>query len=254
MKVFQTLQRQFLAHLRNPALHALPAGFPEQGAAIYKELLFNKFNDSLALCFPVTRDILGESAWQQLLQAFIAEHRCHSPYYRQIPDEFIHYLQTERVSETDPPFLLELAHFEWVELILAITDTAEVEDNPLSNSNTINDWLACLPLFVPLFEVLHYSFPVHRINVDYQPEAPPEQPTHILGFRDVRNTVQFIELQPATVRLLEILQATEVTVHEAITAIAAELAHLDPEALFRFGVEFMTQLYEQGAIRGVLHD
>lgn len=254
MKVFQTLQRQFLAHLRNPVQHALPAGFPEQGAAIYKDLLFNKFNDSLALCFPVSRAILGESAWQQLLLAFIAEHHCHSPYYRQIPDEFIHYLQTERDNATDPAFMLELAHFEWVEMILAITDTTEAEHNQPSTDTANIDWLACRPLFVPLFEVLHYRYPVHRINIDYQPETPLEQPTHILGFRDVRDTVHFIELQPATVRLLEILQTTEVTVQEAITAIAAELAHLEPDSLFRFGEEFMTQLHAQGALRGVQYD
>ncbi|MGZ8908008.1 MAG: transposase-like zinc-binding domain-containing protein [Methylobacter sp.] len=34
----------------------------------------------------------------------IAEHRCLSPYYRQIPDEFVHYLHNERQAKDDPPF------------------------------------------------------------------------------------------------------------------------------------------------------
>jgi hypothetical protein len=126
MMAFQAVQRQFLAHLRNPGQQPLPTGFAQQGVALYTDLLVNKFNDSLTTCFPVTHALLGEKAWQQMLKGFIARHRCLSPYYRQIPDEFIQYLQTEWVNHTGLPYLLELAHFEWVELILAITDAEPV--------------------------------------------------------------------------------------------------------------------------------
>lgn len=62
MMAFQIVQRQFLAHLRNPANEPLPNGFAARGAAIYANLLYNKFNDSLELCFPVTHEVLGEAA------------------------------------------------------------------------------------------------------------------------------------------------------------------------------------------------
>ncbi len=248
---FQTVQRQFLAHLRNPEHEPLPNGFAEQSAEIYVDLLYNKFNDSLELCFPVTHDVLGETAWQQLLKAFIAEHRCKSPYYRQIPDEFIRYLQTERVSVSDPLYLLELAHFEWVEMILAITEAEPITASTLS---AINDWLACRPIFVPILEVLHYVYPVQRINASYQPTIPPEQVTHILGFRDMADVVQFIELHPATTRLLEILQSTGCTVREAIEQIATELEQPEPSALFSFGIETLTHLKQQGAILGARNE
>ncbi len=245
MMAFQTVQQQFLAHLRNPENKPLPNGFAEQGSAVYVDLLYNKFNESLELCFPVTHEILGEKAWRCLLKAFIAKHCCTSPYYRQIPDEFIRYLQTERSSETDPPFLLELAHFEWVELVLAV---AEAEPIPAFTSGIVTDWLQHRPLFVPVFEILHYTYPVQRINANYQPTIPSEQATHILGFRDMDDAVQFIELQPATARLLEILQSTGCTVGEAIEQIAVELDYSEPAALFSFGIETMTHLMQQGAI------
>ncbi len=54
MMAFQELQRQFLAYLRNPEQRLLPTGFAKQGTAIYVDLLYNKFNDSLTACFPVT--------------------------------------------------------------------------------------------------------------------------------------------------------------------------------------------------------
>ncbi len=254
MMAFQAVQRQFLAHLRNPGQQPLPTGFVQQGAALYTDLLYNKFNDSLETCFPVTHAILGEKAWQQLLKDFIAQHRCLSSYYRQIPDEFIQYLQTEWVNHTEQPYLLELAHFEWVELILAITDAKPV----VKFDSTVNDWLACHPVFAPVLQLLHYAYPVQRINENYQPTTSPEQATHILGFRDSDDVVQFIELNPATARLVEILHETDdsYTVREAIQQIASELQHPEPSALFTFGIATLTDLMQQGAIlgRGIADD
>jgi hypothetical protein len=248
MMAFQAVQRQFLAHLRNPGQQPLPTGFAPQGVALYTDLLFNKFNDSLTTCFPVTHAILGEKAWQQLLKSFIARHRCLSPYYRQIPDEFIQYLQAEWVNHTGLPYLPELAHFEWVELILAITDAEPV----VQYESSVNDWLAYHPVFAPVLQLLHYAYPVQRINENYQPATPPEQATHILGFRDKDDAVQFIELNPATARLVEILQDTDdsYTVREAIQQIAAELQHPEPSALFDFGAATLADLMQQGAILG----
>ena len=219
LPVFQDLQRQFLAHCRNPTKQPLPEGFAPQGVGVYIDLLYNKFNASLELCFPVTCALLGETAWRDILQVFIVQHHCLSPYYRQIPDEFMAYLQTERNHDNDAPYLLELAHFEWIELSLAIT---EAEPVMAFNSASVNEWLDACPVFAPVLQLLHYAYPVQRINLHYQPSEPPERATHILGFRDAQDAVQFIELNPATARLIDILHSTGSTVREAIQQIAIE--------------------------------
>ncbi|HEY8037005.1 MAG TPA: putative DNA-binding domain-containing protein [Methylobacter sp.] len=246
MMAFQYMQRQFLAHLRNPEQQPLPTGFDQPGVALYTDLLYNKFNDSLEMCFPVTHAILGENNWQRLINDFIAQHRCLSPYYRQIPDEFIEYLQNKHRNDTTPPYLLELAHFEWVEMALAIVK----EEQITTDSELITDWLACRPVFAPVFQLLNYAYPVQRINENYQPTTPPEQATHILGFRDENDAVQFIELNPATARLLEILHGTDYTVGEAMQQIARELQQPEPSVLFAFGIEALTELMQHGAILG----
>lgn len=246
MMAFQALQRQFLAHLRDQ-VQPLPTGFAEQRVGIYVDLLYNKFNESLELCFPVTCALLGEVAWQRKLKAFIAQHRCLSPYYRQIPDEFMDYLQTETASDPDFPFLLELAHFEWIEMVLAI---AEAEPLETFNNTDINNWLDTYPVFVPVLHLLHYAYPVQRINLDYQPSEPPEQATHILGFRDQQDIVQFMALNPATARFIELLQSTGCTVRDAMQQIATELQHPEPSALYAFGIDTLVDLMRQGVILG----
>ena len=250
MMNFQTVQKQFLAHLRDPINQPIPNGFTHQGIQIYVDLLYTNFNESLERCFPLTHQLVGEEIWQRLVKSFITEHSCQSPYYRQLPEQFISYLQAKKTDEFAPPYLLELAHFEWIELALTVA-----ESDPIINPNTItNDWLVSRPLFAPVFAIFHYQYPVQLINSHFQPTEPPEQPTHILGFRDKNDVVQFIELEPATSRLLEILYTTDFTVLEAVNHIAIALDLPNPSVLFSFVMETMEHLMQQGAIYGQKQD
>ncbi|MFZ2727208.1 MAG: DoxX family membrane protein [Methylococcaceae bacterium] len=244
---FQQKQRQFLAYLKNPKQEPLPEGFAEQGSSIYVDLLYNKFNDSLLLCFPITHSLLGEIVWQQTIKDFIALHHCQSPYYRQIPDEFMQYLQTQWLNNTDYPYLIELAHFEWVELILAITEADSIN----TDNTPVDNWLDYRPVFAPVLQLLHYNYPVHRINADYQSTEKPQQATQILAFRDNNEDVQFIELSPATARLIEILCQTNYSIAETLQQLARELQHPQPELLFNFAIETLKDLMQQGAIVGL---
>lgn len=85
-----------------------PAGIAANRIGTYAGLLYHKIEDSLLVCFPLTREWLGPEPWSALVRGFIAHHRCASPLYRQIPDEFIDYLQNERMESGDPPLLVEI--------------------------------------------------------------------------------------------------------------------------------------------------
>ena len=246
MMAFQKLQRQFLAHCRNPEQQPLPAGFDQLGTAIYVELLYNKFNDSLMTCFPVTYAILGVTAWQNTLKDFIAEHHCLSPYYRQIPDEFVQYLQNERQAKDDLPFLAELAHFEWIELILSIAEAEPIVLETLSAAQLME----AVPVFTPVIKLLHYVWPVQQINLTYQPDEPPSVATHILGFRDASDQVQFIALNPATASLVLHLQ-NGYTAKQALQKLGKDLTPLELANLMLFGKDILADLYRQGAITGI---
>ncbi len=246
MTDFQQLQRQFLAHLRNPEQQSLPAGFAPQGVGVYVDLLYNKFNDSLTTCFPVTHAILEENVWQRLLKDFIAEHCCLSPYYRQIPDEFVRYLQNERQATDDPPFLAELAHFEWMELALSITDAGPVTAEPLSDAQLLEDTLA----FAPIMRLLHYVWPVQQISPAYRPDEPPLFSTHILGFRDAADQVRFISLNPATAGLVLRLQRQD-TATQVLQELGKDLTPSEQSNLLLFGKSILADLHHQGAITGV---
>jgi hypothetical protein len=241
---FQQQQRQFLNYMRQPQADLLPAGFSAERLAVYVDLLFNKFDESLTSCFPVIHSILSKEDWRALLLDFIAKHRCLTPYYRQIPDEFVQYLQQERKYPDDWPFLAELAHFEWIELQLSIAESEPVTQKQLSDAELLN----YVPVFTPVIQLLHYHWPVQDIAPSFLPGEPPTMATHILGFRYSDDQVQFMALNPATAKLILLLNRG-LTGHQALQAMRSDdLSDAQFLELTLFGQRILAYLHSQGAI------
>lgn len=188
-------QLELTRHLRDPAGVAAPAGLEERRVAIYRELLFNNIEGLLAGNFPVIRALLGDR-WPLLVRAFYRDHRCQTPLFPEIAREFIRYLESR--PDPDPPFLAELAHYEWVELALQIAE-ARVEDVA---HDPDGDLLAAAPALSPLAWPLAYRWPVHRLGPDWQPATAPVAPTLLLLRREADGRVRFSELSALAYRLL----------------------------------------------------
>jgi hypothetical protein len=241
---FQQQQRQFLNYLRRPQTTSLPAGFDADRVAVYVELLYNKFDESLSACFPVIHRLLPKENWRALLLDFIAEHRCLTPYYRQIPDEFALYLQHERQSPDDWPFLAELAHFEWIELQLSIAESEPLTRKTLSAADLLNH----IPVLAPVMQLLHYRWPVQDIGPNCLPSRPPETVNPILGFRDRDNQVQFVSLSTATAQLILLLN-NGLTGQQALQAMNG--GEYPDTQFLEFGRRVLVDLHHQDVIINV---
>ncbi len=245
---FQQYQREFTAHIRDPQGVSRPKGVPARRMKVYNALLYNNLEGFLLSCFPVCRKILGQRRWTRLVRAFMRDHVSHTPYFRQIPEEFLNYLQSEWQRPDDvPPFLPELAHYEWIELELDTSD----RDADLPAYAAAGDLLAGRPLLNPVLRVLAYRWPVHRLSPRFKPTEPPAQATFTLAFRDAEHRVRFVLLNPASARLLNLLQENpESSGRAAVATLAQEMA-LSPDALLGFAQSLLKDLLAQGAILGV---
>ena len=195
-------QKAFAAHLRDPDHVPPPAGIEPRRMAIYRELFFNNLVDLLGGSFPVARRILGTERWRRLVREFYAHHRAQSPYFLELPGEFLEWLTARTArAEDEPAFLQELAHYEWVELALAISEEVAPEAASASTLDPLDTPLAVSPLAWPLA----YRWPVHRLGPDHQPAEPPPSPTFLVVYRDAADTVQFLEIGAETARLLDAL-------------------------------------------------
>jgi hypothetical protein len=229
-------QLSMARYLRNPGQYPPPAGVEPRRMKIYERLVYNNIEGFISGGFPVLRTLYDDAAWHALVRAFVDQHSCHTPYFLEISQEFLQFLmQGYRVQDSDPPFLTELAHYEWAELALDISEEvlpADVE---------VEDILGAVVRLSPLAWSLCYHFPVHRIGPGFRPLEAPE-PTYLVVYRDRADQVGFIELNAATARLLELVRDnTSDTAETLLVALAKELGQ-SPEQILAHGSEQLKQL------------
>ena len=238
------LQQTICTHLRDPQRAPAPSQIPLQRLALYRELVRTNFVEQLGGAFPVLQQSCDDDYWERLLDDFLADHRCRSPLFHQLPQEFVDYLQHERTAPAgDPPWLAELAHYEWMELALAQHEAelppADTPGDPLRRGFRLS----------PLARPLSYRFAVHRIGPHYRPQQPEPEPTHLLVYRDRGDQVQFMAINVMTAHLLQLI-ATEEQLSGAalLRQIAAELQHPQPQQLLMDGSALLQQLNRQAIL------
>jgi len=201
MSELHRLQRAFTEHLRDPDNVPVPRGLDKRRMGIYSELIFNNVSSLLTDFFPVIKSILSEDQWQEMVRNFFISHQSQTPYFMEISGEFVQYLSQSQLIGALPDFLPELAHYEWVELALYTMD----EDLP--EQAIAADLIGKVPLSLcDLAQPLHYSYPVHQISTEFQPEKPGKSPTYLMVSRGENELVRFFDLQPLSFQLLHEMQ------------------------------------------------
>jgi len=244
---FQRYQFAFTAYLRDPQGQPRPPGAPLKRINTHKELLRRNLESFILAPFPVLRKVLGKRKWDALIREFFIVHRCHTPIHRQVAEEFLKFLRDEHAaSADDPPWLYDLAHYEWVELALMISN----KDADLSGIDRDGDLLRGRPALNPALFLLTYSYAVQRIGPQYKPSAAQQETTRILAFRDLDFEVRFVVLNAVSARLLALLQTGKITGEKALQLVSNELKHPNPEAVLAGGLEILQDLRRQQAILG----
>jgi len=241
-------QLELANYLRDPDHRPSPSDIEPRRLAIYRDLIFNNVESLLAGNFPVTRNILGEEAWRAIIRDFFIRHRATTPLFLELAQEFLEYLQDER-EETprDPPFLLELCHYEWVELAVHTSDEKTNADGADPNG----DLLHGCPIVSPLAWNLSYRFPVHRISPDFQPSEPDPEPIHLVVYRNRQDGIEFLEINAVTQRLLQLLQENpDWTGLRVMTRISEELQHPRPKQVITAGNQLLDDLRDRNIILG----
>jgi len=246
-----TLRQQqfaFAAHLRDPARQPAPTGIEDRRLAIYRDLFYNNIEGLLAGNFPVIRKTLGDARWHALVRDFYAHHRSRTPLFTEIAREFIRYCehacQADAQRDDLPPWLTELAHYEWVELALQISDAA----TPPHDAD--GDLLDGIPVVSPHAWALAYRWPVPRIAPDYQPGTPPDAATLVLVRRDRTLQVRFAEISPLVYRLLELLGAGASSGRDVLLQLAGEAGADDADAFMAQGAAMLERMRAEDTLLG----
>ncbi len=237
----ENFQRSFGAYLRAPRQNPRPAGTPARRMVVYAELVHNNFFGFLNACFPVARRTLGEKRWAALVRRFIATHPGETPYFREIPLEFLTWFQSA-IPAGYPAWLGALLHYEWAELAV---DTMAVETPAVAPDVDLAQGVAVLN---PAMLLLAYDWPVQRIGPDFRPRKPA--PVQLLVYRDASDAVRFMQLNAVTARLIARLQTGGRPVKDVLALLASELGYANRAAFMGFGTQVLQELQREGVVLG----
>lgn len=239
-------QQALTRYLRDPEHEAPPVDMNAARVNVYRDLVFNNVSQLLGSTFPVLIRIIGQERWRILIRGFLRDYRAQTPKFGEIAEEFVGYLASEPavLSQGDwPAFLVELAHYEWVEMVLQQSDA-----EPLPASDPAQ--LLERPLQVSaLAWPLAYTWPVQILSPDHQPSTPPAQPTLLLVRRAVDFSVKFSELSPLAWRLLQRIEEFPLlSGREQLQGLALEAGLPETVSFMDSGLALLQQLYEDGVI------
>jgi len=245
MQEFQKKQYAFAKYLRDPENTAIPDNIEPRRIHVYRDLFFGNIKSLISQTFPVLRKFYSSEQWDALIRLFMIEHESKTPLFLEVSGEFIDYLQnTYQAQDHDPIFMLELAHYEWVELAVATADE-DLDEITFTEAKCFNQ----VPQLNPTAWSLAYEFPVHQIGPNFSPNDKPEIPTFLLVFRTLKDKVEFMELNAISARLVEMIeQNTNKTGQELLTDIALEMQHPDPTSVISAGQVLIDDLESRNII------
>ena len=225
----ETLQGQQLRmsrHIRNPQANPPPPGIEARRLAVYRRLFFGNLQSMLAGSFPVLQASLGPDPWRALMEDFYANHHCQTPLFTQLAGELVDYLHNRADL---PGWVAELAHYEWIETVLLLSDEVDPAHDPDA------DLLDGVPVLSRLAMPLAYAWPVSQIGPGCIPEQAPQAPTLLLAYRGEDLQVRFSRLAPLAHALLVSLQQKRCSGREHLAALAqmagVEQALIEPQGL-----------------------
>lgn len=162
---------------------------PMPGAEVYRRLMRANLQTVIDNAFPVTRRILSAKDFGELYAAFLEDRGPSTPYYREVPGDFVAYAES-----VEHPYA-DLLDYEWVELV-ARRHPAKVEiPDPPSTGLRAN----------PTLQIRIYSRPVHEMSEALPRPEPFDVPMAYLIWRRPDEEVVFHRAGLIIARAVELL-------------------------------------------------
>lgn len=239
---FQATQHAFMQHIRDPENNAFP-DIEDRRLAIYRELFFNNVEGFVSSAFPVLRSLYNEDDWLVLVRKFFSQHDCKSPYFLQISEEFLAFLSNEyQRADVDPEYMLELAHYEWVELALSIAD-----QDP--NEGQVTDILSQPLYFSSLAWRVSYTYPVQFASSDNPQLVAMDEGNHLVIYRDSDDDIQFVAINGITAHLLQQIESNpSISFSALLNVMSAALPQVEASVLESGLVSTLIDLAEKGVL------
>lgn len=176
-------------------------GVVESRLPQYRRLVRNVFYGILQQAFPITSAILTDEEWDQLINDFMVHHPAQEHEVWKMPKELVDFVEgTDYSEKLNRPYLEELLHFEWIEILVH-----GMEDVPFQYTPSQQLSLTDKVMLNPYHELVTLQYPVHKsAETDYNQHKGVY---YVLVHRDIEEfDVQFTELAPFVALLINAIE------------------------------------------------
>lgn len=213
---------------------------------VYRRMARHRLSDVIENSFPRLRVALGEL--EPYLERWFDERPPQSPYIRDVAGEFAKWLSTANL-ENQPPWVNELAAFEWA--TLDVQHAAEEEG--AEDVREIGELDFERPaILTPAHRILRARYGVHRLPEALE-ELPQleEGPFALCVYRDpASHEARVLELSPIAAAILEEVRTGDRTVVGAVRAAAAREGFAIDGPFVEAFSELVADLSERGVWLG----
>lgn len=219
---------------------------PERAQTYYKHTR-SRVESALRRAYPLTFHLLKSKRWEKLVDSFLRDVECTTPYFWRMPQSLVDYVKKNHLADRFKiPYLDDLVDFEWIELEIFMMPDAPTKIGR-QKGNLLED-----PLILnPESCILTYSYPVYEKKK--LPRLMQKGTYPLLAFRHPdTGQVHFIALSSFFKTLLELIQQRNLSGREALIQVAKKF-NFQENQVMPIGEKFLQDLYEKQAIYGSFH-
>ncbi len=215
--------------------------FDERRLSIYRALLLNNLHEVISPCFPVLLSILPADIWWGILKDFLKHYRVTTPVFHELPFFMVQYLKIHSVP--DYPFAYELAHYEWIELDVGLSEPQKTQ--PAAGAVSLLEQAWQLSNRARLLE---YSYEVDKLNPNYQPQK--EVKTYLIVYQ-MEGEVEFLKINELSFQLISMMLHESTSAKAIIQMLIDMHPQLNENELISACIPLITQLYEEGILQAL---
>jgi hypothetical protein len=203
-----------------------PADFLALGEAetprwrAYRRMVRSRFYATVDHGFERLIGVVGVDEFHRLVDRFLAEAPPRSPYLRDVPGEFLKFVEQRPDALTDseglPPYTLDLLRYEWAELDVAYSYEEVGADDVVDLD------MEKIAVLSPAHRLLDLEYPVHRMGTDGTGAPTERAPLALCLYRDrATHEVETLELTPMAASMLSRMRDRAAPLAEVIRDAAA---------------------------------
>lgn len=233
-------QAALASYCRDGHLPKIDATIPDN-LDQYRRLVFNIISDALETTYPISVKKLGVEDWVQLVDHFFSNYPCSSTQIWSMPYELITYLETsDDPITTKFPWLMELLHFEWLEVEIFCDEDEQVHFE--KSIDVLNERL----VINPTLRLEHFTFPVHKAL-----ELKEQNDYYLLAYRSTENDkVYFEEITGFLALIVHQIVNTELNLHDILIESGHKFGITDEQVLFKEGKLFAEKMLQKTIFLG----